>query len=302
MSKIDASLLEQYQQLLQKDPSSQVFAPLAEGYRERGMLKEAEKILRDGLKKHPSMVTGLVVFAKVLRDLGDFNGALQQLDAALSAAPENLLAYQLRAETYLQLKKPKEALKSFKMLLFLNPQHQKAQAAIKKLESLTADEYDEELFKMTKLTVATEASTVGKNPRELQPQFFSNANAPVVASKNADQVMDKAQKYLERALSLIDAFIVRNDLDKAKILLEDAKKEFGDHIELAKRLRSLQVRYLPFEEATPLAPLAAAGPEGEKDSVFMDSRIDLVRDKKIAVLKTVLRKIQQRADEKLTET
>ncbi len=35
---------------------------------------------------------------------------------------------------------------------------------------------------------------------------------------------------MERMLSLIDAFIVRNDLEKAHALLKDTRVEFGENI------------------------------------------------------------------------
>ncbi|RYZ63813.1 MAG: hypothetical protein EOP09_17015, partial [Proteobacteria bacterium] len=69
MPKIEATAIEKYQLLLQKDPNSQVFAPLAEAYREIGMLKEAEVVVRAGVKRHPHFAAGFVVYARVARDM-----------------------------------------------------------------------------------------------------------------------------------------------------------------------------------------------------------------------------------------
>lgn len=263
--KIDASTVEKYQLILEKDPNSQVFAPLAEAYREMGMLPEAQKTVTAGVQRHPQFVSGLVTYAKVMRDSNQMEKALEALKKAASLAPENILAHQLSAEIHLATKNPKEALKAFKMVLFLNPNSQTAQKAVHKLESLTADEYDEEVFSMTKL-----------------PEVLLDKKSAAPPSKSENGMVPPPQpaapnKAMERMLSLIDAFIVRNDLEKAHLLLKDTHLEFGDHPEIQRRMKTLQVRYNGPEEATPLKPL--------------QPRSQQTREKKLEVLDMMLRKI-----------
>ncbi|MBV2167331.1 MAG: tetratricopeptide repeat protein [Bdellovibrio sp.] len=266
LMKIDASTVEKYQMILEKDPNSQVFAPLAEAYREMGMLSEAQKTVTAGVQRHPQFVGGLVTYAKVMRDLGHLGKALETLKRATSLAPENILAHQLLAEVQLANKNPKDALKAFKMVLFLNPNSKSAQKAVQKLESLTADEYDEEVFAMTKL-----------------PEVHLD-KAPPAPPKQEEALMVKPlpttpSRAMERMLSLIDAFIVRNDLEKAHALLKDTRLEFGDHPEIQRRMKTLQVRYNDSDEATPLRPL--------------QPREQLIRERKIEVLEMMLRKIDE---------
>lgn len=271
MPKIDASAIEKYQTMLAKDPQSQVFAPLAEAYREMGMLKEALTTATVGVQRHPQFVSGLVTFARILRDAGQPEKALGALKKASQLAPENILAHQLMAELYLNGKNPKDALKSFKMVLFLNPQSKSAQKAVQKLESLTADEYDEEVFSMAKL-----------------PDVHLNAAPPIKPMKtgfdeDATRIVPitpvTPSRALERMLSLIDAFIVRNDLEKAHALLKDTRIEFGETPEIQRRMQSLQVRYHDDEEALPLSPL--------------QPREHLIQEKKLEVLNMMLRKIEE---------
>lgn len=265
MPKLDAATIERYQKILEKDPSSQVFAPLAEAYREMNMLPEAERMARLGVKKHPRFVSGLVTLAKILRDQSKSQESLGLLQRAIELAPENILAHHLLGETHLALRDPKAALKSFKRVLFLNPQSNSAQKAVQKLESLTADEYDAELFAMTKLTGFDSHSA----PENLPKEAITSAGTPV---------------GMERLLSLVDAFIVRNDLDKAKILIEDGKKQFGIHPEIERRLRQLKTRMATElsdteESPTPLAPL--------------ESRSLANQDHKLRTLQMMLRKIEE---------
>lgn len=268
--KIDASTVEKYQLMLEKDPNSQVFAPLAEAYREMGMLKEALKVVTAGVQRHPQFVGGLVTYARILRDIGELDQALGALKKATSMSAENLLAHQLLAEIHLAKKNPKEALKSFKMVLFLNPQSKTAQKAVQKLESLTADEYDDEVFAMTKLPEVN-LSSIASEPHQTEPAKVSASSPPMSGSPN--------NRALERMLSLIDAFIVRNDLEKAHALLKDTRIEFGDNPEIQRRLKSLQIRYNDSDEPTPLKPIA--------------SRQQQVREKQLEALHLMLRKIEE---------
>lgn len=270
MPKIEASTIEKYQSLLEKDPTSQVFAPLAEAYREMGMLQEARKTVTAGVQRHPQFVGGLVTYAKVMRDLGEFDKAMDALKKATSLSSENILAHQLMAEVHLAKKNPKDALKSFKMVLFLNPNSKTAQRAVQKLESLTADEYDEDVFSMTKLPEVNlrSAPTETSKPADFAPEEVVIRPQPLTTNK-----------ALERMLSLIDAFIVRNDLEKAHALLKDTRVEFGDHPEIQRRMKTLQVRYNDTDEAIPLKPL--------------QPREQLIREKKLEVLEMMLRRIEE---------
>ncbi|WP_413581988.1 tetratricopeptide repeat protein [Bdellovibrio sp. HCB288] len=270
MPKIEASAIEKYQTILAKDPTSQVFAPLAEAYREMGMMKEALQVVTSGVQRHPQFVGGLVTYAKILRDAGQIGRAIEALKKATGLASENILAHQLLAELQLANKNPKEALKAFKMVLFLNPNSQSAQKAVQKLESLTADEYDDEVFAMEKLPqVNLESPPIEQTAPGTKTGAATEVFKPQPAPRN---------KAFERMLSLIDAFIVRNDLEKAHALLKDTRVEFGDHAEIQRRMKTLQVRYNEPDEPVPLKPLLP--------------REEMVRKKKIETLEMMLRKIE----------
>lgn len=234
---LNPDFIERYQLLLEKDPKSKLFAPLAEAYRKRGWLEEAHKLCEKGVDHNPYFPSGRVVFARVLLEEGKREEALQHLKAATELSPENILAQRLLAQTFLELRKPKEALKAFKMVLFLNPEDEVAIRNVRRLESLTADEFDDELFEMKPLvkamrTVHTEVSPSGQ--------------------------VQTLTRGLERAISLIDAFVVRADFDRAFKFLEESENELGSHPELQKRRTFLTRRHeapAPPESPAPLAPL-----------------------------------------------
>lgn len=281
MPKIEASAIEKYQVILQKDPNSQVFAPLAEAYREMGMLKEAALVAQNGVKRHPAFASGLVVYARIMKDLNRPEDSLKLVQKAIQLSPENILAHHLQAEIYLQNKQPKQALKAFKMVLFLNPQSERARKAVTKLESLTADEYDDDVFEMSKIASLKEQFWIEDEEVE-EGGIHTASEIPtesVVAKKGP-----QTPRGLERMLSLIDAFIVRNDLNKAKMLLSDTQTEFGDHPEILQRMKLLHSRSGSMmaastdeDHATPLKPLV--------------SREKALSQKKLEVLEMMLRNI-----------
>src|SRR5262245_9775147 len=161
---IQAELIERYQLLLQKDPKSQVFAPLTEAYRKMGLLEEAFRIAVRGVQFNPNFSGGRIALAKVFLDRDNLAAAVDELEKAAELSSDNILAHQLLAECYLRSKRPKDALKSFKMVLFLAPSNDKAAKAVKKLESLTADEYDDDLFEMKPLTDINEMKSEDEPP------------------------------------------------------------------------------------------------------------------------------------------
>lgn len=222
MTQVNPEFVERYQLEYQKNPKSKVFAPLAEAYRKMGLLDEAYRICKLGVSLHPEFAGGRVALAKVLLDRKKPQEALTQLENAVNLSPDNLLAHMLMGETLLELRRPKDALKAFKMVLFLNPSDERAKSAVRKWEFLTAEEYDDEAFSMRPL--------------------FRGKEEPAQAS-------ERVKRTLERALSLADAFTVRNDLLAAIEVLENAQRQLGPLPDIENRLRLLNKRTQPMIES-----------------------------------------------------
>lgn len=254
MQDINPDLIEKYQILLEKDPKSQVFAPLAEAYRKMGLIEEAFRIAVRGVQFNPQFGGGRIALAKVFIERDNTQAAADELERAIELSQDNILAHSLLADCYLKLKRPKEALQAYKMVLFLAPTNEKASKAVKKLESLTADEYEEDLFEMKPLPGVDQVKTEALTP--IRPMH----------KENTSTVSD-----LERTLSLADAFIIRNDVDKALQVLQDAEFNFGAHPEVVKRIKLISQRTFEREE-TPSTPL----PSREKQ--VLDRKIQFLRD------------------------
>lgn len=223
MSKISAETLQQYERTLQKDPNSKVFAALADAYREMNRWSEAELLARDGIARHPNYVGGYLVLARILILTRRAADAEDYLKKAVELSPENLLAYQLLGQTYVLLKRPDEALKAHKMVLFLNPMSEKSRQAVEKLETLSAQDYDDEVFEMRPLKKS--ADDAGAAPARTGP-------LETLAAKSRQALRSGD---LDRKLSLVDALIVRNDLGRARDELKELSETYPDSSEVQKR-------------------------------------------------------------------
>lgn len=208
MEEIKAEFIERYQILYAKDPQSKVFAPLAEAYRKMGLLSQALDVCKHGVSNHPDFVSGRVALAKILLDLQRAAEALPHLEAATRLSPDNILAHRLLGKIFLQLRRPKEALQAFKMVLFLNPQDAEAKEYVSRWESLTADEYEDQLL-----------------PPAGQTHFTANRQPEEVEKKT---------------LALVDAYLVRKEYASAASLLQMLPD--AEHPEVAKRLRLVTIK------------------------------------------------------------
>lgn len=89
---VDLAELERYLRIYQENPDSRVFAPLADLYRRLGRLDEAEKICREGIRRHPYYAGGRVALAHIQLDMAHFEEALEEINAVVTYYPDNLLA------------------------------------------------------------------------------------------------------------------------------------------------------------------------------------------------------------------
>ena len=126
--------IERYNKLLQRDPDSRVFAPLAEAYRKAGRLEEALETARGGVARHPAYASGRVALARAQLSLSQYDEAAGELEQAVAYAPENALAHRLLGEARRGLGECEAAFEAFARALALNPEDAEARQAMAILE------------------------------------------------------------------------------------------------------------------------------------------------------------------------
>ena len=194
----DESRIEQLRRRLQKDPGSIAFAQLAEEYRRVGRFREAIETCQAGLARHPGYLSARVTLGRSLLEVGDLEGAQQELTAVSRLAPENLSAIRGLAEVHRRRGEIPEALDGFKTAFELAGKDPAFEQAVRDVRR-----------------GAEPRPTPAKPPAALlgkptpAPAFFSRqpaVPAPAAAREPADQARARRTvAYLERWLEAVMA-------------------------------------------------------------------------------------------------
>lgn len=262
--------IESLQVELEQNPRSLSFPQLADLYLEKEMVDEAYEILQKGLHFHPNSVSGILILTRILKTRNHFSEAEELLGKAVRLAPQNWQAYLMRADLYVRMGKHKLALADFKKVLMFNQTHPVARKAVAKLEMLTADDDIDADKNFSAQTLNQMAETPAPS-------------APEPSTAPFGQISPK----LERILSLIDAFSMRQDYAKALKLLHECKSEFGTHSEIESRLLKLS----QYETAEKIRP--------RTEAKISEAKKALIVEKKQKALDFLLRRIIAIQNERL---
>ncbi len=132
--KNQSAVLAKYFAMYKKNPRSKVFAPLAESFRKLGMLDDAFKILKDGIRHHPNYTLGYIVLGNCYFDLGKFDLTYNTLRPIVAQNADNVSLQKIFAQACLNLGHLEEALDTYKYLLFMNPREKFFIEQVKRLE------------------------------------------------------------------------------------------------------------------------------------------------------------------------
>lgn len=278
MSDIHPDLIERYQLTLEKDPRSQVFAPLSEAYRKMGLLEEAFRISSRGVQFHPDFAGGHIALANILMEKTQYENAKKSLEKAIQLSPENILAFQKLGECCLKLRLGKEALRAFKMVLLFSPHNERARKAVQKLETLTADEFEEDVFRMDRISPLSEKDD----------SVFDESEELERLQPSESSTQEKARD-LERKLSLLEAYIVRGQVSDARELAEQLNTLYPNQPRVEKRLKSLSAES---------SPSAFEAPASEEPTEL--KRTEWLRDEKLKLLEKLLQRVREENDQRLS--
>lgn len=95
---LNNSLFLRYYKKWQENPDSIVFASIAEFLMDYGMVEDAFKVCREGLKRSPAFASGHIMMAKIHKYRGNWEEADDELRSALALAPDNQKAWALLEE------------------------------------------------------------------------------------------------------------------------------------------------------------------------------------------------------------
>lgn len=193
--KSQSALLAKYFGMYKKNPRSKVFAPLAEAFRKLGMLDDAYKILKEGIRVHPNYALGYIVLAHCYFDQEKYELAYNTLRPIVSQNADNISMQKVFARSCIELGHLEEALDTYKYMLFMNPKEKTFAQEVKRLEDdlmvghkkLTL----EQLIKSPNLPILTSTAS---DDDWVQVDFGKNTSAvsaPAEAPKVAAPIDDE---------------------------------------------------------------------------------------------------------------
>jgi tetratricopeptide (TPR) repeat protein len=125
--------IHRYEERLAKDPTSLVFATLADLYRKAGRTAEAVSLCREGLERVPRYTTARLILAKSYQSAGDLESALAELRTILEISPSDVQCHRLLAEVHRARGDLDHALTHLEAAVRLDPGDRESRAALRLL-------------------------------------------------------------------------------------------------------------------------------------------------------------------------
>jgi hypothetical protein len=115
------------------NPEGRYLVALANAYRKAGNLPHAERLLREGLKRHPESLSAHVVLGRCLADRGATREAADEFRYVLSIDPQNLIALRTLGELAATDGRTEEAGRWYRELLAVDPMNEDARVVLESL-------------------------------------------------------------------------------------------------------------------------------------------------------------------------
>ncbi len=132
--------IEKCQQILDRDPNSQIFAALAEAYRKKGDLDKSFRICKNGLRVHPSYGSAHLVMAKINLDRGLYDWAEIEVKRASEIDGHTRTVDLLQAEVHIYRGEFNPAIKILKRLHQFDPNNQRITKLLDIAQKLPAEQ------------------------------------------------------------------------------------------------------------------------------------------------------------------
>lgn len=250
-------LIIKYEKMLEDDPRSRVFAPLAESYRKVGLLENAFQVLKKGLRYNPDYLLGYLCLAQCYMDKGEASLCYTTLRPLIAQNRDNLKLQKLFAQSSYSTENFEDALDTYKYILYLQPKDSESIERVKELESRLSEDVfhsqpvEEVTFNVEDLKVTPESEKVLDD----WVQLDLSREEEIEKEENDEEewLVGKPEEVEEESFSppepeavtpvithtLVDLYLKQGYMDKARELLEKILELQPDNQETLNRLNEL---------------------------------------------------------------
>jgi tetratricopeptide (TPR) repeat protein len=130
--------IKKYEQRLEKNPESYLFARLSEVYLKVNLIDDALHVARQGIAKYPYYIAGQRALAMASIAKGLNEECLQALQKVAAASPEDLEVQKLLGKLFAEKGNREAAQKAFNTVLEFNPDDEECQVELNNLLVLEA--------------------------------------------------------------------------------------------------------------------------------------------------------------------
>ena len=268
------SKIGSYLQIVSSDPRSTAFVPLAEAYRQIGLLDDALEIVRSGTQALPHFSPGFATMGRILAQMGRIDESMQAFDHALSIDRQSQSALVGLARLHLMRSERDQARKVLQQAAEFHP--------------------DDETVR--NMLVALDL------PRPQRKLAGSQAPSRESALQKTAEATDAAQPEEIFTATLAEIYVKQGMAEKAVKVYEEILKQDPDNQAIRGRLTDLLAGEAPAqpvaEEQTAASPATTdmademAGPAVAEEPIHSDSS----RNSPLAVLERWLVALQQRRE------
>jgi len=252
--------LNRLRKIVDKDPKSTMFVPLAEEYRKQGRLEEATETLKSGLMHQPLYTTGRVALGKVLMERSMLQEAREEFERVLDAMPENIVARKRLAEIYSQQGRTDLAREHEQYILGITPPPAKTAAQAREIpknpeptdtaadtviESPLGAEYTENYPDDEKLDLRSGKLDVGSTSDEdrsvaVEEIRVEESAADEVVGDRADE--EASEEVIDIATeSMADVYISQNLYEKAMDVLLKVENQSPENKSVRQKIEDLRM-------------------------------------------------------------
>jgi tetratricopeptide (TPR) repeat protein len=278
---------------LQLEPTSRVFARLADAFRLSEHVEDAIELCHKGLEIHPDLVSGHIVLGQCYLDRGDLDEARESFLRALALDADNILVLKSLGDILFRKGEVEQAVEHYRRVLELDPRNTEIREIVRELEielgQNSAEEPESQSpFELLGQPAVTEIPVFGtavlepgearewlmgdgdgKEPADLEAQLSPEETE--LLEDGADEHSDKGPPRGMATSTLAEIYFQQGLVDKAietykKVLRHDPDdQEARTRLEALRAARSAKQKSQPPETESPPEgnPPAQEGPQDE---------------------------------------